>query len=87
MFLSYYSWPCLYLWMRQHAECPVCKAGISDDNVIPVYGRGVDAVDPRDQPLSAQDDSASETQIPDRPRGQRLDPELMRRRRPRHVRC
>lgn len=33
--------------MERHAECPVCKAGISDDNVIPVYGRGADAVDPR----------------------------------------
>ncbi|KAG7397543.1 hypothetical protein PHYBOEH_000546 [Phytophthora boehmeriae] len=31
-----YCWPCLYQWMRNHSECPVCKAGISEENVIPV---------------------------------------------------
>ncbi|KAI9905647.1 hypothetical protein PsorP6_013486 [Peronosclerospora sorghi] len=28
-------------------ECPVCKAGRSDEKVIPVYARRTEAVDPR----------------------------------------
>ncbi|TMW57603.1 hypothetical protein Poli38472_003528 [Pythium oligandrum] len=70
-----YCWPCLYQWMAQHSECPVCKAGISEDNVIPVYSRGSEAADPRRQ--------TDANGVPERPRGQRPDPELMRRRRSR----
>lgn len=33
--------------MEARTECPVCKAGVSVENVIPVYARGADAVDPR----------------------------------------
>ncbi|EEY64640.1 uncharacterized protein PITG_16065 [Phytophthora infestans T30-4] len=54
--------------MQNHSECPVCKAGVSEQNVIPVYARGADAADPRG--------------IPHRPRGQRPDAEQLRRRRP-----
>ncbi|EGZ20378.1 hypothetical protein PHYSODRAFT_488893 [Phytophthora sojae] len=54
--------------MQNHSECPVCKAGISEENVIPVYARGAEAVDPRG--------------IPHRPRGQRPDAEQLRQRRP-----
>ncbi|KAF1794175.1 Zinc finger, RING/FYVE/PHD-type [Phytophthora cactorum] len=36
-----------------HSECPVCKAGVSEQNVIPVYARGADAADPRKCPTAA----------------------------------
>ncbi|KAJ8521880.1 hypothetical protein ON010_g17758 [Phytophthora cinnamomi] len=68
------------LWMQNHSECPVCKAGISEENVIPVYARGAEAVDPRTQ------QQMSESGIPHRPRGQRPDAEQLRRRRPYSVR-
>ncbi|ETK91037.1 hypothetical protein F441_05463 [Phytophthora nicotianae CJ01A1] len=70
-----YCWPCLYQWMQNHSECPVCKAGVSEQNVIPVYARGADATDPRTQQVS-------DSGIPHRPRGQRPDAEQLRRRRP-----
>uniref|UniRef100_K3WWV4 RING-type E3 ubiquitin transferase n=1 Tax=Globisporangium ultimum (strain ATCC 200006 / CBS 805.95 / DAOM BR144) TaxID=431595 RepID=K3WWV4_GLOUD len=72
-----YCWPCLFQWMEARSECPVCKAGISVENVIPVYGRGTEAVDPRTQ------DEMRENGIPSRPHGQRPDAEQLRRRRPR----
>lgn len=35
-------------WMETgHNECPVCKAGVAQDNVIPLYGRGRTKKDPR----------------------------------------
>lgn len=35
-------------WLNTNqTECPVCKAGVSASNVIPLYGRGADNVDPR----------------------------------------
>lgn len=42
------SRPCLYRWLSSnHRDCPVCKAGVTVDNIIPLYCRGADAVDPR----------------------------------------
>lgn len=47
--LTYYylchviSWPCLHQWLETRPSrqvCPVCKAAISRDKVIPLYGRG-----------------------------------------------
>jgi E3 ubiquitin-protein ligase RNF5 len=39
-----YCWGCLYLWMKARADsgalCPLCKVPISEDCIIPVYGRG-----------------------------------------------
>lgn len=37
------SWPCLHQWLETRPTrqvCPVCKAAISKDKVIPLYGRG-----------------------------------------------
>lgn len=37
-----YCWPCLHQWLetRPHRKlCPVCKAAISKEKVIPLYGR------------------------------------------------
>ncbi|KAI8058149.1 hypothetical protein BDF22DRAFT_664174 [Syncephalis plumigaleata] len=45
-----YCWPCLHQWLdaqRLNPLCPVCKAGCGSDKVIPVYGRGREATDPR----------------------------------------
>jgi hypothetical protein len=43
-----YCWTCLYRWLHtNHTECPVCKAGVRAETVIPLYVRGSDNVDPR----------------------------------------
>lgn len=50
-----YCWPCLYRWLRSHANCPVCKASVTRETVIPLYGRGGERADPRgryEQPVS-----------------------------------
>ncbi|CAH0480727.1 unnamed protein product [Peronospora belbahrii] len=72
-----YCWPCLYEWMQNHSECPVCKAGISEENVIPVYARGTTDTDD-----SRTNQQGSDNGVPDRPQGQRPDAEQLRRRRP-----
>ena len=59
-----YSWPCLHQWLLTkptRQTCPVCKAAISRDKVIPLYGRGSEGKkDPR-------------SQFPPRPPGQRTE--------------
>ncbi|KQK00498.1 hypothetical protein BRADI_3g49870v3 [Brachypodium distachyon] len=46
-----YCWPCIYEWLRRrgHADdrsvstrqpCPVCKAALTLDSFVPLYGRG-----------------------------------------------
>ncbi|OQR81416.1 hypothetical protein THRCLA_11752 [Thraustotheca clavata] len=66
-----YCWPCLFQWISEHNECPVCKAGVTKENVVPVYGRGANSIDPRvSQALDG---------IPNRPRGQRPEPTIRRR--------
>ncbi|XP_013380033.1 E3 ubiquitin-protein ligase RNF185-like [Lingula anatina] len=61
-----FCWPCLHQWLETRPTrqvCPVCKAGISKDKVIPLYGRGsTDQQDPREK-------------LPPRPPGQRAEPE------------
>merc|ERR1719323_253381 len=60
-----FCWPCLHQWLETRPNrqiCPVCKAGISKDKVIPLYGRGnSDGKDPREK-------------VPPRPQGQRAEP-------------
>ncbi|XP_030644760.1 E3 ubiquitin-protein ligase RNF5 [Chanos chanos] len=61
-----FCWPCLHQWLEtrpSRQQCPVCKAGISRDKVIPLYGRG----------SSSQEDPRLKT--PPRPQGQRPEPE------------
>lgn len=66
VFVILNSWPCLNQWLEtkpNHQTCPVCKAGISCDKVIPLYGRGsANSTDPR-------------TKTPPRPQAQRPEPE------------
>lgn len=58
-----YCWPCLYRWLNtHHSTCPVCKAGVTQDNVIPIFIRG-SVEDPRSK--TAQEN------IPNRPLGHR----------------
>uniref|UniRef100_A0A2K6G7N1 E3 ubiquitin-protein ligase RNF n=1 Tax=Propithecus coquereli TaxID=379532 RepID=A0A2K6G7N1_PROCO len=61
-----YCWPCLHQWLEtrpERQECPVCKAGISRENVVPLYGRV--SQKPQDPRLKT----------PPRPQGQRPAPE------------
>jgi len=61
-----FCWPCLHQWLEtkpSRQTCPVCKASISRDKVIPLYGRGSSKKDPRDK------------RLPPRPQGQRTEPE------------
>lgn len=63
-----YCWPCLYRWLNtHHSTCPVCKAGVSQDNVIPIFIRG-SVEDPRTK--------TTQENIPNRPQGHRPDPIL-----------
>ncbi|GLJ16162.1 hypothetical protein SUGI_0269840 [Cryptomeria japonica] len=39
-----FCWPCLYQWLHEYSsckECPVCKGEVTDNNITPIYGRGV----------------------------------------------
>ncbi|KAJ8770734.1 hypothetical protein K2173_021381 [Erythroxylum novogranatense] len=62
-----YCWPCLYRWLNHHShshECPVCKALIQEEKLVPLYGRGKTQADPRSKSYPGND-------IPNRPAGQR----------------
>lgn len=62
-----FCWPCLYKWLHIHAhfqECPVCKALIVQDKLVPLYGRGKTSSDPRFRSIPG-------VRIPSRPAGQR----------------
>jgi E3 ubiquitin-protein ligase RNF5 len=37
-----YCWPCIFHWLnfnRTHLTCPVCKSGISENTLIPIFCR------------------------------------------------
>ncbi|XP_054715809.1 E3 ubiquitin-protein ligase RNF185-like [Uloborus diversus] len=60
-----FCWPCLHRWLETRPSrqvCPVCKAAISREKVIPLYGRGGSKQDPREK-------------LPPRPPGQRTEAE------------
>lgn len=66
-----YCWSCLYRWMNtQHSTCPVCKAGVSKENVIPLFIRGCEQ-DPRGRSIPNE---AAIEQVPSRPQGRRPEP-------------
>lgn len=35
-----FCWGCLSSWIKKNNDCPVCKAEVLRENVIPLYGRG-----------------------------------------------
>lgn len=61
-----FCWPCLHQWLEIRPNrklCPVCKAAISKEKVIPLYGRNsTKQEDPRNK-------------VPPRPSGQRTEAE------------
>ncbi|KAF9609796.1 hypothetical protein IFM89_018593 [Coptis chinensis] len=62
-----YCWPCLYQWLHFHSRsqaCPVCKAVIEEEKLVPLYGRGKTQSDPRSRSVPGVD-------VPNRPAGQR----------------
>ena len=64
------SWPCLHQWLETRPTrklCPVCKAGISKETVVPLYGRGAQSADG-----SAPQDPREK--VPPRPQGHRAEP-------------
>ncbi|KAK8517596.1 hypothetical protein V6N13_127760 [Hibiscus sabdariffa] len=62
-----FCWPCLYRWLHHHSrcqECPVCKALVQEEKLVPLYGRGKNQTDPRSKSYLGME-------IPNRPAGQR----------------
>lgn len=61
-----FCWPCLHQWLLTRPNrklCPVCKAAVDKDKVIPLYGRNsTHQEDPRNK-------------VPPRPAGQRTEPD------------
>ncbi|XP_030379840.1 E3 ubiquitin-protein ligase RNF185-like isoform X2 [Scaptodrosophila lebanonensis] len=61
-----FCWPCLHQWLQTRPNrklCPVCKAAVDKDKVIPLYGRN----------STRQEDPRNK--VPPRPAGQRTEPE------------
>jgi E3 ubiquitin-protein ligase RNF5 len=71
-----YCWSCLYRWLNtNHTTCPVCKAGVTRENVIPLFIRG-SIKDPRysnASPMGGTGENDDES-VPNRPAGHRPDP-------------
>ncbi|KAI5660999.1 hypothetical protein M9H77_20322 [Catharanthus roseus] len=62
-----YCWPCLYQWLQVQSycsECPVCKAVVQEEKLVPIYGRGKASTGRRSQYVP-------EISVPNRPVGQR----------------
>lgn len=62
-----FCWPCLYKWLHVHVhyrECPVCKAPIEEEKLVPLYGYGKISDDTRSRSIPC-------INIPNRPTGQR----------------
>ncbi|KAG1359565.1 E3 ubiquitin-protein ligase RMA1H1 [Cocos nucifera] len=50
-----YCWPCIYKWLLVQTtslqQCPVCKALLSEDTLVPLYGRGLSSKEGSQQSL------------------------------------
>jgi E3 ubiquitin-protein ligase RNF5 len=71
-----YCWPCLYRWLHtRHSDgtCPVCKAGVTQENVIPIFIKE-SSVDPRQNRNYQNSTEHGDSTIPSRPQGHRPEP-------------
>eukprot|EP01138_Halocafeteria_seosinensis_P006111 gb/GECG01006248.1/.p1 GENE.gb/GECG01006248.1/~~gb/GECG01006248.1/.p1 ORF type:complete len:201 (+),score=22.47 gb/GECG01006248.1/:1-603(+) len=65
-----YCWSCLFRWIQAGKNtCPVCKAGVTTDNVIPIYGKGGSQSHPAVG--TGGEESKDDTSVPQRPSGRR----------------
>ncbi|XP_072995475.1 E3 ubiquitin-protein ligase RMA1-like [Typha latifolia] len=50
-----YCWPCIYKWLQVESaslqQCPVCKAPLSENSLVPLYGHGLNTKEGSDQSL------------------------------------
>lgn len=64
-----FCWPCLYEWLHDHSrssECPVCKATVVEEEIVPLYCGGNSSTHPQYR-------STTRVDIPSRPAaGRRL---------------
>jgi len=64
-----FCWPCIYRWLHFYStskECPICKGEVTDKNIIPIYGRGVNA-------QISKNPIPNEDSLPPRPHARRVD--------------
>jgi hypothetical protein len=53
-----FCWQCLHPWLARSDLCPVCKAGVTKENVIPVFTKDADR---SAHPASSSSSSSSST--------------------------
>lgn len=69
-----YCWPCLYRWIHTGRKtCPVCKSGVTEDSVIPIFIKGVESGSTQRQQGTGD---GGDEQIPPRPTGHRQEAPL-----------
>ena len=64
-----YCWPCLFRWMqarKPEAFCPICKVQLSDDKIIPIFGRG-ETSPPVARAAPCSNITSSSVRVPARP--------------------
>lgn len=65
-----FCWPCLYKWIHfnsQSDHCPVCKALVKEDSLVPLYGMGKPSSDPRSKKF------VHDVTVPNRPSATRIE--------------